>query len=62
MSSVIEVIDTGTFPTVGGKRVACDVIKFGNRLRIICKHNDRSFSKKGYRDLNEIRREYPGAV
>lgn len=39
-----------------------DIIRFGCRLRIVGRRDNRSLNCRGYMDINEIRREYPQAT
>ena len=38
-----------------------DIIRVGVRLRIIDRETDHSYDKKGYNDLDEIRKAFPNA-
>ena len=50
---------TGTMVMDG---VEYDIIRFGCRLRVVGRRNNRSLDSKGYMDLQEIRRKYPRAM
>lgn len=39
-----------------------DIIKLGVRFRVIDARTDRSIGTRGFRDFDEIRKEYPTAV
>ena len=57
----IAVVATGNFPVNGGTQ-RCEVIRIGSTLRIINIKTNRSISSKGYEDMSEIRKDYPGTV
>lgn len=45
-----------------GQDRRCEVIKIGDRLRIVDVRTNRTIDNRGYMDLEEVRREYPGAI
>ena len=65
MNRTAQTVAYGTFPVEKAgvvKKVKCEVMKIGDRLRIIECSNNRSIDRVGYTDLAAIRKRYPGAV